>query len=280
MEIKRLLLVIVSVSVMLFDIAALSSASAPVIDRYYTSIQQLASVDYKKSIDLQTRIMQCFYINEQDRKEGFSGPQVDDSFMDKGSTSSNVFAMRLTTAIQQRKELTLEQYRLENIKAYSQPACNKADESPILTASIELVLKHKGVSIPPRHEMLYIADDLIFKISKIKDDENRFIVDDDEDDISLTIKAAKYYTEKKYDEAIKAYREAVRINPDNFNALYRIGVMILQGKGADKDIRKAKECFEKVLAVNSSRKYSIWEYWKIQDLAKSAIYIIEHPNFM
>ena len=220
---------------------ALADNSFSVVDTYYMSIQQLSGADPNEAFDLQNKIMLCFSGKTlNDRQTGFSGINIYNEFIGSDSIPSNLYAQRLMTAINKKKELKLNYYHKLDSAIFMQPQLNKKEENYQLgqtKVTLEYVYKARPLS---KTEFIGVVNNQIVRIS---DSEIGI------DAMSLTIKAAEFYTNKKYKDAFLAYQQVIKIEPNNVNALYRLGIMTAKGQGTKRNISVAKSYFEKIIGL-------------------------------
>ena len=80
-------------------------------------------------------------------------------------------------------------------------------------------------------------------LEKISSGEN---TDKDIEYAALIAKADKYFNEKKYKEALVPYEKALEINPNNKEALLKIGNIYKNNK----DLTKSSEYYQKAIAID------------------------------
>ncbi len=252
------------------------SETPPVVDSYYTSIKGLETTNANKAFDLQECIMHCFAgKTKDDKSSGFSGINIYDNLTNNKNNSlnndtipSNLFAQRLKRAIHEQKNLKLVAYTPVSSTYSMQPMLNGKGEDQLCQTKVEVTYLKDNINRIPRTEYLGIVDN---KIVKITNDEFNI------DAVSLTIEAAKLYTQKKYKEAYEMYKKVLTIDPTDINALYRLGIMTVRGQGTKKNVSVAKSYLDRVIHLSSKDyKGSWWDLWNLKTKAEEAYYYVTH----
>lgn len=255
---------------LLGTITSIKAQQPSVITDYYTSLELLSKSNPQETFDLVNKIMCCFAgKNRDDPSSGFSGIDVVDNLTTKRTDTvpSNVFAQRLQRAINELKELRLESYKTLEFQYSMQPKITDEGEVKLCQTKVEALYSDGGSAASKRLEYLNIVDDKIVSISLNKMNK---------DPVGLTFEAARLYTLERYKEAYDIYREILDIEPENINALYRLGIMVSKGKGTKKNFKEAYKLFKKAESLNKDyNKTYIFDFDEIRDKAKAAVYHME-----
>lgn len=240
---------------------------------YYSSIKELETSNANRAFDLEDKIMYCFAgRSKNDKTSGFSGINIYDNLTSNDTIPSNVFAQRLRKSINEQKKLKLVSYNPTASVYAAQPILNGKDKDYLCQTKVEvtyLSIDNNNVSFTrPRTEFLGIVANKIVSISN-----HELNVDA----LSLTIEAAKLYSQKKYKEAFETYKRVLSIEPNNINALYRLGIMTVKGQGTKKDRKVAEKYFYDATTVyEKSNSESWYDLWNLREKAEDAYYYVSH----
>lgn len=239
-----------------------------VVDIYYSSLKNMETKDINEALTLEKTIKYCFYgVDANDKESGFSGINLYDNILGMDTVASNVFVQRMRKAIHEDRNLKLVSYRPSTVMETAQPMLPGGSKIKIIQTSAEVKYLKDGKS-DQRKEFIGIADDKICRISS---------TEFSADILSLTLQASQMYTNKKYKEAYDIYLKIIESEPDDANALYRLGVMTAKGEGTKKSNKKAKIYFNGVLSAKSNVTFSIsGSSSELRARSRDAIYYLEH----
>lgn len=251
-------------------ILSAQSAEVPgVIHDYYSAMKSMYAADINAALDYEARMRFC-YSEPMNKPENYGGIWMKDCFFKiyEDSVSSYAFTKRFRENVNEKKEFKVNDYAPRSCKTFTPPDIDKKGEK-----RYTLVEVHIEVSDRSKSHTEYVTV-LNNKISKIRDTEWS------EDIQSLMVKAAKLYTEKKYNEAYGTYRRIISADPNNADAYYRLGVMTLRGQGVKKNISEARDLFYQIkfLDWKKSESLDFWDFYEIKTKAEYAIYYIDHPQ--
>lgn len=257
----------------------LADPTPNVVSVYYSSLKELETKDVNEAFDITNNLKSCFAgISRNDNVSGFSGINIVD-FIQKDTTSSNNFVARLEQRIHKDRTLGLSKSKIQSSTVSMQPEMYAED-------------KEKDVIIQTVVNTQYwYTDESAFSIKRnINQTEYLAVVNNkivrlgteefNLDVVSITIRAAQLYSLKKFKEAYNLYEEALKIEPNNVNVLFRMGVMVAKGQGIRKDYKKAKEYFTKIMNMSSTDAKTdfMYEFYYLRDKAKMAYYYLTHPQ--
>lgn len=249
----------------------------PVVMEYYNSIKELETSDANQAYDLQNRIMYCFAGKNKDDISGFSGINIYDNLTANDTITSNVYAQRLRKIINEDKLLKLDYYNLQSSTYSSQPVLTGKGEVELCQTKVEVIYLKNGIRLSPRIEYLGIVGNKIVSISN---------TELNLDAISLMLEAARLYTQKKYREAYSTYEKILSIEPNNMNALYRLGIMTVKGEGTKKNRKLAEQLFSRAMQVGIPKDFKsldeLWEsldeLWELKNKIRDAYYYVTHTQ--
>lgn len=240
---------------------ALAVPVPTVIEQFYGTMKQMSEA-YNDSYayDLRAKIKDCFLANEEN-----SGMSVPNDFLYWGyageTVNSNVYAARFCELAYQKKILRLESYSIVSNKSVSE-----VDLKRYRNQSSGLIQTVVTKTFTDGKTRKTFSDTLIVERHEIVVFKNAISHDDGEDIDALRAIAASYYTSKRYYSAYKTYEKIIRIDPNNANAYYRLGILNYFGKGCRYSKKKSIQYLEKSLSLGFGEK------------ARIAIYHITHNN--
>lgn len=245
------------------------SQTPSVVNSYYSSIKGLETTNVNIAFDLQDRIMYCFAgKTRDDRSSGFSGINIVDNLISNDTIPSNLFAQRLRKAIHEERVLKLVTYNPISSTYSMQPMLSGKGEDQLCQTKVEVTYMKSPLQETSRVEYLGVVDNKIVSLTN-----NEFNIDA----VSLTLEAAKLYTQKRYSDAFKTYKKVIEIEPNNINALYRLGIMAVKGQGIKKNLTLAKQYLKKATNITSKDyKGEWWDLWNLRTKAEEAYYYVTH----
>lgn len=255
----KTILVILLLSIPIL-VHALTSSIPTVIEQFYGTMKQMSEV-YSDSYayDFREKIKDCFRGKED------SGIPVPNDFLYWGyageNTPSNQYANRFYELAYQKKVLRLESYSIASSKPVSE-----VDLKQYRNQASELIQTVVTKTLTDGKTMKTFSDTLIVECNEIVVFKNAISHDDGENIDGLRAIAASYYTSKRYYSAYKTYEKIIRIDPNNANAYYRLGILIYYGKGCKYSKKRSLQYLEKSLSLGFGEK------------ARIAIYHITHNN--
>lgn len=245
------------------------STAAPtpeIIHKYYSSVKGLSTNDDNEAFDYELAIQSCF---EGFDDRSYSGPNIIDTLFGYNTLTSKRWAQVLKEKIHVDRELFISDYTVQRTDRFMQPALKKSTDDEILVSAVRYTYikdKRKHYNL----EYVGVINNEIFRIS-----DKAIGVDA----ASLTIEAAKLYTDKKYKQAYDTYQRILAADPDNPNVLFRIGVMTALGRGTKRNDMLARSYLMRVdeaLHKASLNKKPV--DWNMSKKAEDAIYYIDHPQ--
>lgn len=255
------------VSVFMVSIRSVSSfALVPtpaVVERFYAIMDKMwkAGSD-ADAYDCRELLKDCFLGKED------SGIPVPNDFYSWGYTTHTV-----TTANQyaniyyelvRRKSLRMEKYAIGRSQYVSE-----VELKPYRGQGNELIQTVVDKTFTDGRITRTFSDTLLVKRGEIVTIKNSMSTDDGENIDALRALAASYYTLKQYYRAYRIYEKIIRIDPENANAYYRLGLMTFWRQGCR---LPRKEARRKGLEY-AERAYRLGFY-----KAETAIYYMEHPQ--
>ena len=244
---------------------AVSPSTPAVVKTFYNSMIGLScATNDSEAYDYRESIMKCFRGKEN------SGIPIPNDFYNWGYNKetkipSNQYALRFEELSYKQKQLHLEYS--EGISLYISEVDLKQyknQSSGLIQTVIKKTLSDGKISKT-------FSDTLIIERNEIVIFKNSIFNDDGEDIESLRVLAASYYTSKKYYSAYKAYEKIIKIDPNNANAYYRLGLMTYWKQGC---WFSTKEAHRKGLEyAKKSRCLGF-------DKADTAIYYMIHPQII
>lgn len=255
----RLVVSILLLSVPLLTYAYTSSVPA-VVEQFYGTMKQMSAL-YNDSYayDYREKIKECFRGKDQ------SGIPVPNDFLYWGfaseKTTSNQYANRFYELACQKKTLRLETYSV----SLSEPV-SEVDLKRYRNKSTGLIQTVVTKTFTDGKNRKTFSDTLLVERNEIVSFKNAISHDDGENIDALRAVAASYYTSKRYYSAYKTYEKIIRIDPDNANAYYRLGILNYYGKGCSRSMERSLQFLEKSLILGFGQK------------AHVAIYHITHKN--
>ncbi|MBD5329507.1 MAG: SEL1-like repeat protein [Bacteroides sp.] len=244
-----------------------------VVTDYYDSIKRLSDSNEQDAFDLTDKIMCCFAGRSQDdRSSGFSGINIVDNLTTShpDTVPSNVFAQRLQRAIHEKKELRLDKCTTLESQYSMQPKLTDEGEVRLCQTKVETSYSGTTSLFNKRTEYLGIVDDKIVTIS---------LNEMNMDVVGLTFEAARLFTLKKYAEAYATYQKILSMEPENINALYRLGIMTSKGKGTKKNLKEAIKLFDKAKSlVRPSKSDRLFDFNTLRVKADEAWYHLTHSS--
>jgi len=246
-----------------------SENTPAVIDEFYSSMKRLKELKGDEKELLTYAIKECFSEVRRDDPEGFSGPPL---FFDNEPITSNLYIENFASDM----DLTIISYALaKNTTAVYKLPSNSYSKSTdrIITSTVSVTYKSRTQSSYKRNEYIAVCNN---KISDLSDRPISF-----EDPVSLTIRAAELYTQKKYKAAFETFEKITQIDSDNEsgllqNSFYRLGIMTAQGRGVKKNNDLAIDYLYKASHVVYRPNMFGYQYDKIKD----AIYQLTHPQII
>lgn len=252
------------ISILLLSMPILSYAlTVPVptvIEQFYGTMKRMSEV-YNDSYayDFREKIKDCFLGKED------SGIPVPNDFLYWGyageTAPSNQYANRFYELAYQKKILRLENYSVESNNPVSEVDLKRyRNQSSELTQTVVIKTFTDGKTRKT------FSDTLLVERNEIVAFKNAISHDDGENVDALRAIAASYYTSKRYYSAYKTYEKIIKIDPNNANAYYRLGILNYFGKGCRYSKKKSLQYLEKSLGLGFGEK------------ARIAIYHITHNN--
>lgn len=268
---------IVILLLLLSGLDLLADPTPNVVSVYYSSLKELETSDVNRAFDISDNLKSCFAgISRDDNVSGFSGINIVD-FIQKDTTSSNNFVARLEQRIHRDRTLGLNDTIIQSSTVTMQPEIYAGDREKdlIIQTVVNTQYWYTDNSRIKQYinqtEYLAVVNN---KIVRLGTEEFNLDV------VSITIKAAQLYSSKKFKEAYKLYEAALKMEPNNVNVLFRMGVMIAKGQGIRKDYKKAKIYFTKIMSMKSTDAKTdfMYEFYYLRDKAEMAYYYLTHPQ--
>ena len=243
---------------------ALAPATPAVVERFYAIMDKMwkagSDVD---AFDYREHLKDCF------RGKRDSGIPVPNDFYSwrytaDTETTANQYANMYYELAYRKKAIRMEKYAIGSSQYVSE-----VDLRQYRSQSNGLIQTVVDKTFTDGRITRTFSDTLIVERGEIVVFKNSMSTDDGEDIDALRVLAASYYTLKQYYSAYRIYEKIIRIDPENANAYYRLGLMTFWRQGCR---LPRKEARRKGLEY-AERAYRLGFY-----KAETAIYYMEHPQ--
>jgi tetratricopeptide (TPR) repeat protein len=243
---------------------ALGPSTPPVVEQFYSTLEKIQNaVSDPSAYDYREIIKHCF------RGKGASGINIPNDFYEWGykinrSLTADQYANTLYELCYQKKSL-----RVEKCKIGDSQYISEVDLKQSVNLPSDLIQTVVMKTFTDGRVSKTFVDTLIVERNEIVVFKNAISTDYNEDIETLRVLAASYYTLKYYYKAYDAYEKIIKIDPDNGNAYYRLGLMTFWQQGcwySTRDAhRKGLEYAEKSHSLGVEK-------------AATAIYYMKHPR--
>ena len=236
-----------------------------VIQFYDTMVRLSNATSDADAFDCRERLKDCF------RGKEASGIPVPNDFYDwgyvtDGKTTANQYANTFYDLFYQRHKLKM----LGKYKVIKSSYVSEVDLKRYRNQSSGLIQTVVTKTFTDGKMNKTFSDTLIVERNEIVIFKNSSFTGDDGEDIeSLRALAASYYTSKRYYSAYRIYEKILRIDPDNANAYYRLGLMTFWRQGCWFSLKEAHRRGREY--VEKSHNLGFYK-------AKTAIYYMNHPQ--
>ena len=227
--IKTVSLIIVCLSLVLTTSMTNNIPTPAVVTRLYSTIATISkAANAAQARDYKDIIIHCFHGIE----DGKSGIPVPNDFLRWNEDTAKVLtAKTYANAIEKlcytQKIIRLSEHSIGNSHYLSEPERIKRKYKP--GKYIETIVTK---TFTDSRISLTFQDTVIVENGKITLLANSSYTRDRIEDVkTLSALAAHYYTRKSYYNAYKTYQKIIRIDPENANAYYRLGIMTYYQKG-------------------------------------------------
>lgn len=240
-----------------------------VVTTYYSSIRGLSTDNTNSAFEYENAIKACFFGYSNNDGSGFSGINIKDYLFENDSVASNAWAQRLKRKIHIERALKFETFSVQRTDLLIQPTLKRSNDDEITVSTVNYSYKLDSRQYN-RQEYIGVVMNRIIRIS------DSFF---GADAVSLTIEAAKLYTEKKYKEAYDTYQRILTTDPDNPNILFRVGIMTALGRGTKRNDMVARSYLMRIDdALHKASRDKKPVDWNMSKKAEDAIYYIDHPQ--
>ena len=227
--IKTVSLIIVCLSLVLTTSMTNNIPTPSVVTRLYSAIATISKANNAaQARDYKDVIIHCFHGIE----DGKSGIPVPNDFLRWNDDTAKVltaktYANAIEELCYEQKRIRLSDYSIGKSHYLTEPEIKKRKYKPGIYIETIVTKTFTGNRISQTFQ-----DTVIVEGEEITLLANSSYTRDRIEDVkTLNALAAHYYTQKSYYRAYETYQKIIKIDPENANAYYRLGIMTYYQKG-------------------------------------------------